>query len=371
MKVLKLKASYGANGNSRIGSQEALGTYSYGDSHSYNGESGGTQGQSPNSKLSWETTYMTNLGFRIAAFNRIDFEFEWYNNLTKNLLSQLPVSLTTGDTRVYRNVGEIQNRGFEINITTRNFIAKKEGDFTWTTDINLARNSNKLKKSYRGTQVNFTDGISWIEGEDTRTYYLVRWAGVNPYDGSPLWYDANGDITKTYDSTNNRVRGKKSNSIITGGLTNTLTYKGFSLRFLLNYQFGGYTYSSFASIGNSDGYNIISNNQAIEQQDYWKFPGDIALNPKPMAGVSTGSSRQSTRFLYKKDLVRLQNIVLGYEIPRDWIRKWGLTSADVSLIADNLFAYSPYASSKRNSYKTVMSGYPLERTFTLSLNVGF
>ena len=90
-----------------------------------------------------------------------------------------------------------------------------------------------------------------------------------------------------------------------------------------------------------------------------------------MAGVSTGSSRQSTRFLYKKDLVRLQNIVLGYEIPRDWIRRWGLTSADVSLIADNLFAYSPYASSKRNSYKTVMSGYPLERTFTLSLNVGF
>lgn len=371
MKVLKLKASYGANGNSRIGSQESLGTYSYGDSYSYNGETGGVQGQSPNSRLSWETTYMTNLGFRIAVFNRIDFELEWYNNLTKNLLSQLPVSLTTGDTRVYRNVGEIQNRGFEINMTTRNFIAKEEGDFTWTTDFNLARNSNKLKKSYRGTQVNFTDGISWIEGEDIRTYYLVQWAGVDPYDGSPLWYDANGNITKTYDSANNRVRGKRSNSTVTGGLTNTLTYKGFSLRFLLNYQFGGYTYSSFASIGNSDGYGVISNNQAIEQQNYWKAPGDIALNPKPMAGVSTGSARQSTRFLYKKDLVRLQNIVLGYQIPRDWIRKWGITSADVSLIADNLFAYSPYAGSNRNSYKTVMSGYPLERAFTLSLNVGF
>lgn len=371
MNVLKLKASYGANGNSRIGSQESLGTYSYGDSYSYNGESGGTQGQSPNSRLSWETTYMTNLGLRVSLFSRIDFEVEWYNNLTKNLLSQLPVSLTTGDTRVYRNVGEIQNRGFEINITSLNFVAKKEGGFTWSTDFNLAHNSNKLKKSYRGTQVNFTDGISWIEGEDIRTYYLVRWAGVDPYDGSPMWYDAKGDITKTYDSANNRVRGKKSNSSATGGLTNTLTYKGFSLRFLLNYQFGGYTYSYFSAIGNTDGYSVMNTNQAVEQKDYWRQPGDIALNPKPIAGVSTGSARQSTRFLYKKDMIRLQNVVLGYQVPQAFVKRCGLKSANVSLIGDNLFAYSPYAGSDHNSYKTLMSGYPLERTFTLSLNIGF
>lgn len=371
LNVLKLKASYGANGNSRIGSQESLGTYTYGDSYAYNGETGGVQGQSPNSRLSWETTYMTNLGLRISLFNRIDFEIEWYNNLTKNLLSQLPVSLTTADTRVYRNVGEIQNRGFEINFTTLNFVAKKDGDFTWTTDFNLAHNSNKLKKSYRGTQVNFTDGISWIEGEDIRTYYLVRWAGVDPYDGSPMWYDAQGNITKTYDSTNNRVRGKRSNSDVTGGMTNTLTYKGFSLRFLLNYQFGGYTYGSFGSIANSDGYSVLSENQAVEQGNYWRQPGDIALNPKPISGVSTGSARQSTRFLYKKDLVRLQNVMLSYQVPRDFAKKLGMTSANISLIADNLYTYSPYAHSGRNSYKTMMSGYPLERTFTLSLNLGF
>lgn len=369
--VLKLKGSYGANGNSRIGSLQSLGTYTYSNSNSYNGEMGGVQGQSPNSRLSWETTYMTNLGLRVAALNRIDFEVEYYHNRTKNLLSQLPVSLLTASTRVYRNVGEIVNKGFEINLTTRNFVANKEGAFSWTTDFNLAHNENRLTKSYRGTQVNFTDGISWIEGQDTKTYYLVRWAGVDPYDGSPMWYDANGNITKTYDSVNNRVRGKSANSTVTGGMTNTLSYKGFSLRFLLNYQFGGYAYSTFASIMNSDGYSVLSYNQAIEQQNFWRNPGDIARNPLPQAGVSTGSSRSSTRFLYRKDLVRLQNVVLTYQLPRALVSGWGLSNASVSLIGDNLMAYSPYSGSDHNSYKTVMSGYPLERTFTLSLNVGF
>ena len=369
--VLKLKGSYGANGNSRIGSLQSLGTYTYSDSNSYNGELGGVQGQSPNSRLSWETTYMTNLGLRVAALNRIDFEIEYYHNRTKNLLSQLPVSLLTASTRVYRNVGEIVNKGFEINLTTRNFVANREDGFSWTTDFNLAHNENRLTKSYRGTQVNFTDGISWIEGQDTKTYYLVRWAGVDPYDGSPMWYDANGNITKTYDSVNNRVRGKSANSTVTGGMTNTLSYKGFSLRFLLNYQFGGYAYSTFASIMNSDGYNVLSYNQAIEQQNFWRNPGDIARNPLPQAGVSTGSSRSSTRFLYRKDLVRLQNVVFTYQLPRSLVNGWKLSNASVSLIADNLLAYSPYSGSDHNSYKTLMSGYPLERTFTLSLNVGF
>lgn len=371
LNVLKLKASYGSNGNSRLGSQESLGTYQYGESFSYNGEMGGVQGQSPNSKLSWETTYMTNLGIRLAVLNRIDFEFEYYHNKTKNLLSQLPVSLLTGDTRVYRNIGELLNQGVEFTLTTYNIKPKRENGFSWKTEVNLSHNSNKLTKSYRGTQVNFSDGISWIEGEDTKTYYLVRWAGVDPYDGSPMWYDAKGNITKNYDSVNNRVRGKSMNPTITGGMTNSFTYKSISLRFQLAYQFGGYINSSFASLMNSDGYRILSENQAIEQLLRWQRPGDIARNPKAIAKTSTNSSRSSTRFLYKKDIVRLQNVVLNYQLPRNIVKGWGLSDASVSLIGDNLLAYSPYSGKNHNSYKTLMSGYPLERTFSIAFNVAF
>lgn len=367
--VLKLKASYGANGNSRLGSQEALGLYSYGESYAYNGEMGGTQSGTPNHTLSWETTYKTNLGFRLELLNRFDIDFDWYNHHTKNLLSNLDVSRTTGDTKVYRNVGEMRNRGFDLSLTTKNIVSEKEDGFKWTTELNLAHNTNVLLKLYNGIQKNFGT-YSYIEGYDVSTMFLVRWAGVDPADGSPMWYDKDGNITKQY-STDNRVAGDNSHSDVTGGMTNTLSYKGFSLRFLLNYQFGGYAFTSFGRDMFSDGLYSSSQNQAVEQLDRWQKPGDVALSPKPIWGVSTSSVMNSTRYLYNKTLIRLQNVVLSYRFSRDLIKPLGLNQCVVSLIGNNLFAYSPYASSDHNSYKTCMSGYPAERSVSLAVTVGF
>ena len=367
--VLKLKASYGANGNSRLGSLEAQGLYSYGDTYAYNGEVGGTQSGTPNHTLSWETTYKTNLGFRLELLNRFDIDFDWYNHHTKNLLSNLDVTRTTGDTKVYRNVGEMRNRGFDLTLTTKNIVSQKEDGFRWTTELNMAHNTNVLLELYNGIQKNFGT-YSYIEGYDVSTLFLVRWAGVDPNDGMPMWYDANGNVTKVY-STDNRVAGKNSHSDVTGGMTNTLSYKGFTLRFLLNYQIGGYAFSSFGRAMFSDGLYSASENQAVEQLEHWQQPGDIAPNPKPIWGVSTSSIMNSTRFLYNKTLVRLQNMVLSYRFSRDVIKPLGLNQCTVSLIGNNLFAYSPYASSDHNSYKTCMSGYPAERSVSLAVNVGF
>ena len=224
--VLKLKASYGANGNSRLGSQEALGLYAYGESYAYNGENGGTQSGTPNHTLSWETTYKTNLGFRLELLNRFDVDFDWYNHHTVNLLSNLDVSRTTGDTKVYRNVGELRNRGFDLTLTSKNIVSQKDDGFRWTTELNLAHNTNILLELYNGIQKNFGT-YSYIEGYDVSTMFLVRWAGVDPADGSPMWYDKDGNVTKLY-STDNRVAGDNSHSDVTGGMTNTLSYKGSS-----------------------------------------------------------------------------------------------------------------------------------------------
>ena len=367
--VLKLKASYGANGNSRLGSQEALGLYAYGESYSYNGEVGGVQSGTPNHTLSWETTYKTNLGFRLEILKRFDIDFDWYNHHTVNLLSNLDVSRTTGDTKVYRNVGELRNRGFDLTLTSKNIVSQKEDGFRWTTELNLSHNKNILLELYNGIQKNFGT-YSYIEGYDVSTMFLVRWAGVDPADGSPMWYDKDGNITKVY-STDNRVAGDNSHCDVTGGMTNTLSYKGFSLRFLVNYQIGGYAFTSFGRSMFSDGLYSSSQNQAVEQMDRWQKPGDVALSPKPIWGISTSSVMNSTRYLYNKTMFRLQNLVLSYRFGRDLIKPLGLNQCTVSLIGNNLLAYSPYASSDHNSYKTCMSGYPLERSFSLSVNVGF
>jgi len=366
--ILKLKFSYGLNGNSRLGSQEALGLYSYGSSYMYAGQMGGVMSGCPNSKLSWETTYMTNYGARVELLHRFDFELEGYHNVTKNLLSNLDVSRTTGDTRAYRNVGEISNTGIELTITSHNITSSKEEGFEWTTMLNMSHNSNKLLKLYNGIQKNFTN-TAWIEGYDINTYFLVRWAGVDSRDGMPLWLDKDGNVTRTY-STDNRVPCHSSSPKLTGALTNDFKWHGLSLHVMLNYGIGGYAFSSFARAANSDGLNIASENQSIDQLRHWQQPGDVALSPRPIWGVSTQSVMNSTRYLYDKTHVRLQNVSLSYRLPKEWSQRMSMRSLTLSLMCDNLAMWVPYKTDI-NSYKTAISGYPLERTFTMSINANF
>lgn len=370
MDVFKITASYGVDGNSRLGSQQALGLYSYGSSYSYGGEIGGIQSGVANSKLSWETTHKINLKLRMRFLTRFDFEVQWYHHQTKNLLTNLDTSRTTGDTRVYRNVGEILNQGFEVTITSDNILAGDDG-FSWTTSLNLAHNDNKLLKLYNGIQKNMgTGSTTWKECYDTNTWFLVRWAGVDPRTGAPMWYDKNGNITHTF-SSGDRVPYGTPSPELTGGMTNTFTYKGFSLRVMLNYTFGGYAMSSFGSRSNYDGYNIDSQNQSVNQLDRWQNPGDLAINPKPIWKISTQSGMNSTRFLYRKDCIRLHNVSLTYQIPQKLIKRIGMSNASVTFIGDNLYTWTPDQNSKRNSYKTCMSGFPIERKFSLALMMTF
>ena len=371
MDVCKLSASYGVDGNSRLGSQQALGLYSYGNSYAYGGEVGGVQSGVANSKLSWETTYKENLRLRMRFLQRFEIEMEYYHNQTKNLLTNLDTSRTTGDTRVYRNVGEILNQGYEVTITTDNILPSHGDGFSWTTTFNLSHNDNKLLKLYNGIQKNMgTGSTTWKEGYDTNTWFLVRWAGVDPRNGAPMWYDKNGNVTHTFSSADRVTYGTPSPEL-TGGMTNTLTYKGFTLRFMLNYTFGGYAMSSFGSRSNYDGYNIRTQNQSVNQLDRWQNPGDLAVNPKPIWDVSTSSGMNSTRFLYRKDCIRLHNLVLTYQIPQKLIRRAGINNASVSFIGDNLYTWTPDQKSDRNSYKTCMSGFPTSRQFSLSLMTAF
>lgn len=364
--ILKVKASFGSNGNSRLGSQEAQGAYSYNDSDNYIDEPGGSMSASPNPGLSWETTYMTNIGLRVKLFNRLDIDAEWYNNKTVDLLSNLDVSRTTGDTRVYRNVGSIRNRGIEATIISDNIIKK---DFQWTTRLNLSHNKNELLELYNGISKVMGTKI-WREGKDINTYYLVRWAGVDPRDGNPLWYDYNGNITRSY-SYDNRVPYKTSTPDLQGGMTNTFSYKNLDLSILMNYVIGGYAFSSFGRDVSSDGLDIMSQNQSVNQLDRWQQPGDHALSPKPLWGISTGSVMNSTRYLYHKTNVRLQNISLSYQLPGNLLDRIGVSNCRLTLIADNVGLWTPYDKKGRNSYRQSMSGYPMETSWSLGLDLMF
>src|SRR5690606_7949318 len=136
-------------------------------------------------------SYMTNIGLRANFNDRIDAEIEIYQKNTVDLLQEQDVTRATGDTRVTRNVGSTRNRGIEFTIESTNM---RNSNFTWTTRLNASRNKNTLVELYEGIPQTRGNQI-WMEGHDLSTYFLVRWAGVDPRDGAPLWYDSNGNLS--------------------------------------------------------------------------------------------------------------------------------------------------------------------------------
>ena len=366
IKMLKLKASYGFTGNSRVDTSGADGTYVYGSSYSYAGSTGAVIGSVPNPGLSWEKTRMVNAGVRIELRKIIDIELEYYNNVTSDMLSKIYVSRVLSSDRISSNIGRMRNSGIELNLSSTNFARK---NFTWTTNFNIAHNSNKILELYNGVPTSF-GSYAWMEGYDSQTWNLVRWAGVDPSDGSPMWYDKNGNITRTF-STANRVPYKSKTPLLSGGLVNNLSWKNWTLSFQINYLIGGYALPTYASIYFKDGYDIISANQAVEVYKYrWTTPGVPSKFPK-VSQLSSKSAMNSTRFIYNRTNFDLTNVALTYNIPDKVLTRLRLKSASASMVIDNLYIFTPDQKSGLNSYKTMMYGYPRTRTLTLGVNIGF
>lgn len=370
VKMLKLKASYGIDGNSRIDASVAKGSYSYSDSNSYGGISGAKISSVPNPGLSWETTAKFNAGARIELKDILDLEVEYYNNTTSNLLSQVYVSRAVSADKVYANVGRVRNQGIEINLNTTNI---RSGDFAWYTTLNLAHNRNRILELYNDMLTSYGEYANKA-GYEKHVYYLVEWAGVDPADGSAMWYDANGNITKSYNTSNRKLMADKSrNPTVFGGLINDLEYGNFSLRIQLNYSIGGWALATYASQFINDGYDITSTsgNQAVEVYRYrWTTPGVASVLPK-VSQTSTKSQMTSTRYLYNKTNFDITNIALSYRIPQKAVDRIRMKGISVSFVCDNVYLFSLGMKKNENSYKTMIYGYPRNRTFTLGLNMQF
>jgi TonB-linked SusC/RagA family outer membrane protein len=363
----KLKLSYGTNGNSRIGAYKSKGIYSFSTDNNYNGSSGALMSNGENPVLSWETTYLLNAGLSLGLFKRISLDIEAYYNRTINALDDVDVTRTTGFTGILQNVGSIRNRGIEIVLNTQNIMHK---DFEWRTSLNFSLNRNMILELYNNNEKIFGSTIRKV-GEDIKTNYLIRWAGVDPRDGGPLWYDARGNLTKVFDMNNRVLTGRQSPDFF-GGMTNTIDYKNFSLRGLFQYTVGGYLFSSLQRDAESDGRNLASDNQSRNQLDRWREPGDLTLVPKTVLNENADNGRNSTRFLHNRTAFRITNVSLNYRFPKELLSKISLNTASLYLQADNVAFWTPYKTKENyNDYKNSYNPYPQPLVLSFGLNVGF
>ncbi|NER17851.1 SusC/RagA family TonB-linked outer membrane protein [Spongiivirga citrea] len=394
---LKLRASYGVTGNPSINPYQSLASldaiYAAVGDQTVNAV---VPQQLANPDLKWESSYQTNIGVDFGFFdNRLTTTLDYYNIDTKDLIlgdSGAPEYIGFSRLESLRNVGEINNKGFEITISSLNVA---NDNFTWSTDLNWATNKVEVVKLINGEDIfldsapgSFLQDQTHIlrEGEAVGVFWGYEYQGVyqggavpagqGTYEGAEagdeLFTDLDGDGIITGDDR--KIIGDP-NQDWTFGLNNTFTYKNFDLNIFFQGAIGGdifsYTFLELAS-GES--------NATTEVLNAWT-PANTNTNV-PSAKVR--EKRINSRFVYDGSYVRLKNLALGYNLPTDVIGKFGLQGLRVSLSGQNLLTFTdfpgtdPEASyqSQGNQNNNVNLGfdygsYPNIRSYTLSLNLKF
>ena len=365
--TLRLKWTYGSAGNSRMDATSSYGTYTINSGHYYEGNAGSAMSKPANPGLSWERTYTHDWMFDFSAFkHRLELSAEYYIRRTEDVLYDGRVSSIITDGSVTQNVGVISNRGIEFTLTTVNI---RTSGFTWSTSINGAHNHNLIEELYKDTHKGFFDYI-WVAGQSKDAFWLIRWAGVDPVSGAPMWYDINGDLTYNF-SLDNRVYLPEYSKepILQGGISNDFQIGRFSLRVMFDYRLGGWEYHRIMSDGTS--ITDSAGNPVVEEMDHWTTPGVGNINPLFRYDYGGNWDYNSTRSLWNTTYLQLRSLSLGYRLPDSFLRRFNVKNCTVSFIGDNLYLWTPGQSRTKNSYKTLKYSDGMRRGLSLQLSFNF
>ncbi len=389
--MLKLRVSYGANGNQAINAYQTLDRlgltqYVFGDGgEPVNGLYLLTNGVG-NPNLKWETTYKLNAGVDWSLWGgRLSGSVDFYVSNTKDLLMSRTVPYMNGYKSIMDNVGQTRNTGVEIVVNSVNIQTK---DFQWNTTVNFTLNRDKIIELKGDGKDDITN--KWFIGKPTRVYYDYKVVGVWQQD-DPLWdatqqkylnedgkeiqagakpgsarlEDVNHDgVINADDKT---VIGSRLPSFLMS-MTNQFTYKDFYFSFFLNGLFGEYKQMHEQNFDRwMRDFNYLSG------MDYW-----TPDNPTNKMTSPTYVPFNKHSFYKKMSYVQIKNITLGYNLPRKWIHTLGLTAVRMDVSVNNLYTFSNIKNAlnfdnvkTNDDEKGVVIGYPTARTYMFGLNITF
>ena len=378
---LKLRASYGEVGNDDLGdfflSQPRFSiTSNAGDPAIIFTDIG-------NSELQWETIENFDVALEFALFNNfLEGSVEYYKRNSSDLLYLLPIAPSNGLNEVPVNVGDMFNSGWEVSLTTHLI---NTGDFRW----DLTLQGSTFKNEITSLPDPFIDGQQrWDVGRSRFDFFILRTAGVDPATGDQLFLqyeldedgnsvpvlDANGEIATTADwqDTERAYTGDSSIPDLLGSVANSLSYKGFTLDFLINYGIGGKILDfGYAAMMHSGNYGSSFHPDILNA---WRQPGDITNVPRLENGNPNLVRQASDRFLTDASFWALRNVNLGYTFDSTIAERLGLDSFRISVTAENL-----YTNSERNGLNPQfeLEGTPNGNDFgppkiiSVGLNVAF
>lgn len=368
---LKIRASYGTSGTLPPGRYEHLALYTY--TGSYNGMPAATESQVANPNLTWEKNANFNIGFEFALFKKIRGSVEYFNRKTNDLLMNLPLDPTTGFSSTWRNIGDMRNTGVELELRSENIKSK---DFRWNSSFFFTTVRNQITRMNNDEPI-ISGRYIHKTGHAYYTFYAKKWAGVDPADGSPMWYvvDGEGNITDeiTHDSgdADNAIIGKADPDFY-GTLANSFSYKNFNLSFSFFFAVGGQVWYNSGYKSWNDGLDSKYVIQA-DQLDRWQEPGDIATHPKRIWKGNNDSDDYSSRFLLDNSFIRLKDISLSYKLPKALTQKANIDNVTVYVQGTNLWTRSQQNIVDPEQTSNGQSSFemPNTKTITFGIEIGF
>ncbi|MFC5873034.1 TonB-linked outer membrane protein, SusC/RagA family [Chryseobacterium arachidis] len=383
---LKLRYSWGENGNNSIGDYRAFGTLS-GGNYSFGGSvsTGLIPNTIANPDLTWEKTKSSDFGLEIGLFKRIDFTADYYIKNTKDLLLQEPIASVTGYNTIWRNVGSVRNTGLELDLSTRNLV----GAFKWNTSANIAFNNNKVTKlgnNNKPIPTGFSDLTNIIMvGEELNSFYLYEAIGVlssadianagvaktvGAIAGDVKYRDVNGD--GKIDENDRHIIGGPTPDYY-WGFTNTFSYKNFDLSVFFQGQKGGYSYALLGraidrtSMGTTQ--NVMGN-----WANRWRSDAEPGDGKTPRLDGTTGGLLD-TRWLYDATYIQLKNITLGYTFDKEVSQKLKISNLRLYVSLENVWRkdhyYGGYNPESVQSDGTDYGAYPNAKVYMMGLNFNF
>lgn len=376
---LKIRASYGITGNQgSIGNFDSKSLYVKAGDYVNGNLATGLNNTLGNSTLKWEKSATTDIAIEFSLFNsRLDGSIGVYRRITQDQLTAAALPLTSGFSSITLNAGEVSNEGYEVQLNSINFTS--HNGFKWTTDFNIAFNRNKLV-SLPNNQTILAGDYTYTVGLPIGQFYTYRSAGVNPADGRAMYYDGNGNITYTLNSATDRTYIGDRNPRWTGGLGNTISFKGFSLTGFFQFSYGNLALNSDRTFFERSG-STVDRNQYAYNLRRWTTPGQITDIPKPfyggtvnnVSGISASSQYATTdRFYEDASYIRLKNVSLSYDLPKSLLNAAKLRSVKFYVQGVNLLTISKYRGVDPETLLTGDFGtYPQFKNYTVGVNVGF
>ncbi len=344
---LTVKASWGTSGNSSIGNYDALPLVG---TNQYDAQTGFGISAAGNPQLSWETQEQLNFGFNFSLFRRANFQIEYYNRETTDMLIGVPFPFTSGFSQLTSNVGSLSNTGFDVAIDV-DVIRTKNAYFTPYANFNY--NSNEVTELFQGKQywIIPNTGVSWAVGQPVSYFYPV-FSQINPTTGNPEWYlpNSNPDLIVNLQNDKSKVTSTFSTAALqqTTGLKRQPPFNGgfgFSGGISGFYTQCDISFSKGKYMINNDRYfyenpnQFPGFNQSTSILNYWKKAGDVTQFPR--YGVQF--TQFDTRLIEDASFMRLKSLTVGYNIPQSILQKTKFfTAVKFYVTGRNLWTITKY-----------------------------